>query len=266
MAITLNGTTGITTPADTITGNATVGGTLAVTGATTVGGVAVVAVAPSTAGNVLTSTGSAWTSAAPASSGGQLQTQIFTSNTTWTCPTGVTKVYVICVGGGGGTAWNKIYCTATAYGGFGGIAVASVSVTPGTVYTITIGTPANSSTGSTSGTVSGGNGATVSFGSLVTSTGGTGGYCISDTPYSGASGTGSTTGTLIRSATINAYSGTNSPIAGPLFGNQYFGGASGVAFSTSSSYGAGAYGGTTASFGGIATGAIGGAIMIQYAG
>jgi hypothetical protein len=35
MAITLNGTTGITTPADTVTGNATVGGTLGVTGTTT---------------------------------------------------------------------------------------------------------------------------------------------------------------------------------------------------------------------------------------
>jgi len=40
-------------------GNVAVGGTL------TVGGVAAVAVAPSTAGNVLTSNGSAWTSAAP---------------------------------------------------------------------------------------------------------------------------------------------------------------------------------------------------------
>lgn len=63
MPITLNGTTGITTPADTITGNATVGGTL------TVGGVAAVAVAPGTSGNVLTSNGTAWTSAAPTSGG-----------------------------------------------------------------------------------------------------------------------------------------------------------------------------------------------------
>ena len=76
MAITLNGTTGITTPADTVTGNATVGGTLNVTGATvlgaatlgattatslSVGGVAAVAVAPSTNGNVLTSNGTIWT-------------------------------------------------------------------------------------------------------------------------------------------------------------------------------------------------------------
>lgn len=38
MAITLNGTTGITTPADTVTGDATVGGTLGVTGTTTLTG------------------------------------------------------------------------------------------------------------------------------------------------------------------------------------------------------------------------------------
>jgi hypothetical protein len=84
MAITLNGTTGITTPADTVTGNASVGGTLNVTGATTLGaatlgattatslsvaGTAAVAVAPGTNGNVLTSNGTVWTSAAPAAGG-----------------------------------------------------------------------------------------------------------------------------------------------------------------------------------------------------
>ena len=52
--------------------NLTVAGTATITGATTVGGVAVVAVAPSTSGNVLTSNGTAWTSAAP--SGGGLPT------------------------------------------------------------------------------------------------------------------------------------------------------------------------------------------------
>jgi hypothetical protein len=49
-----------------------VAGTAALTGATTVGGVAVVAVAPSTTGNILTSNGTVWTSAAP--SGGGLPT------------------------------------------------------------------------------------------------------------------------------------------------------------------------------------------------
>ena len=74
MPITLNGSTGIITPADTVTGNASVGGTLAVTGnasvggTLTLGGVSAIAVAPSTAGNVLTSDGTNWNSTAVASS------------------------------------------------------------------------------------------------------------------------------------------------------------------------------------------------------
>jgi hypothetical protein len=59
MAITLNGSTGITTPADTVTGNASVGGTLTVNSVSNALG------APGTSGNVMTSNGSAWTSAAP---------------------------------------------------------------------------------------------------------------------------------------------------------------------------------------------------------
>jgi hypothetical protein len=56
MAITLNGTTGITTPADTVTGNATVGGTLGVTGNTTIGSYSetVVAIGTVTTANTLT--------------------------------------------------------------------------------------------------------------------------------------------------------------------------------------------------------------------
>ena len=49
----------------TVGNNLTVTGTATLTGATTVGGVAAVAVAPGTSGNVLTSNGTAWTSAAP---------------------------------------------------------------------------------------------------------------------------------------------------------------------------------------------------------
>jgi hypothetical protein len=69
MTIILNGSTGITTPADTVTGNETVGGTLTVTGASTltggatIGGVAAVAVAPGAVGNVIfTTDGSTWSS------------------------------------------------------------------------------------------------------------------------------------------------------------------------------------------------------------
>jgi hypothetical protein len=53
-------------------GNVAVGNNLTVAGTATVGGVAAVAVAPGTNGNVLTSNGTAWTSAAP--SGGGLPT------------------------------------------------------------------------------------------------------------------------------------------------------------------------------------------------
>lgn len=79
MPVTINGTTGISTPGQANTGNETITGTLGVTGATTlgaatatslsVGGVAAVAVAPGTSGNVLTSNGTTWTSTAPTSSG-----------------------------------------------------------------------------------------------------------------------------------------------------------------------------------------------------
>lgn len=50
-------------------GNVAVGNNLTVAGTATVGGVAAIAVAPSTAGNVLTSNGTAWTSQAPAGGG-----------------------------------------------------------------------------------------------------------------------------------------------------------------------------------------------------
>ena len=144
MSIILNGSTGITTPADTVTGNETVGGTLTVTGATTlnstlattgaatvgstlgvtgattlsstlavtgtstltggatIGGVSVIAVAPGTSGNVLTSNGTAWTSAA--SSGGAINVQTFTSSGTWTKPSGYaagSRALIQAWGGGG---------------------------------------------------------------------------------------------------------------------------------------------------------------------
>jgi len=59
MSIILNGSTGITTPADTVTGNETVGGTLAVNGVSNALGT------PGTSGNLLTSNGTAWVSSAP---------------------------------------------------------------------------------------------------------------------------------------------------------------------------------------------------------
>lgn len=58
----------------------------------------------------------------------------FSSSTTWTCPANVTMVYAEAWGGGGGGLGG----TGGSAGG-GGYAAGWISVTPGTVYTITIG-------------------------------------------------------------------------------------------------------------------------------
>jgi len=72
------------------------------------GNSAVQVVAPNTAGNVLMSNGTTWTSTAP-SAGGFTQWQIFQSSGTFTIPSGITtmKVYVIGGGGGGGGIYSS---------------------------------------------------------------------------------------------------------------------------------------------------------------
>ena len=60
---------------------------------------AVTSVAAGTTGNVLTSNGTTWTSAA--ATGGQFQTELFTSPGTWTKPASCSQVRVTVIGGGG---------------------------------------------------------------------------------------------------------------------------------------------------------------------
>lgn len=83
----------------------------------------------------------------------------------WTCPTGVTKVMVSVIAGGGGA------CNATAYGGSGGTAIGIYTVTPGTVYAVTVGIGGTGNTGAGNGT----SGSSSSFSTLATATGGSGG-------------------------------------------------------------------------------------------
>ena len=92
----------------------------------------------------------------------QEQYAVFTASTTWTCPAGVTKVYAFVVGaGGGGDGLDNTG------GGSGGQAYGYYTVSPGTGYTITVGT---AGTGSTSGSGTSGN--TSSFASFCSATGG----------------------------------------------------------------------------------------------
>jgi hypothetical protein len=113
LAIANGGTGSTSTTYCSLTANVT--GTLPVanggTGATTITANSVILgngtsalnanlVAPGTAGNVLTSNGSTWTSAA--AGGGQLKAELFTAPGTWTKPSSASQVIVTVVGGGGG--------------------------------------------------------------------------------------------------------------------------------------------------------------------
>jgi hypothetical protein len=80
----------------------------------------------------------------------------------WTCPTGVTKVMVSVIGGGGGGRTS----TCNEVGGVGGIAVGTYTVTPGTVYSVTVGA------GGTGGSGSATSGGSSSFSSFCSATGG----------------------------------------------------------------------------------------------
>ena len=212
MSVIIDGTTGITTPTETIATSATIAG------------VNVVAVAPSTAGNVLTSTGSAWASSAP--SGGQTRSQLFTASGTWTCPTGVTQVGAMVIGSGGGSARGGP-CNENFTGGYGGLAFGYYTVVPGTGYAITI---AAAGIGVLAG--NGNTGGSVSFASFASATGGAG-ATITPSLGDGANGVGSS-GNL-RNASV---SGSGAQFAGGSDNQTNVA----VAFSTSSISGAGAGG------------------------
>jgi len=208
-----------------------------------------------TSGQVLTSNGSG---AAPswqtpgAATAPQLQEQLFTASGSWTAPTGVTRVYAVVIGGGGGGQGgvNSSCAGDNPPGGFGGAAVGTVTVTPGTTYTITIG---GGGTGGVSGSQSGTSGGTSSFGALMSATGGAGGG-----GPGGANGSGS--GGTLRN--LNSRAAYISPFGGSSFRS---GGTAPAAWSTSSSFPAGAGGNGGAPFSN-ASGAHGGIVYIQWVG
>jgi hypothetical protein len=151
---------------------------------------------PGTAGNVLTSTGSGWVSQASSAGSGINISQYFASSGTWTCPAGVTKVLAFVIAGGGA---SPFWCCGVNArdGGAGGYALGFYTVSPGTSYTVTVG---SGGSGSSAGTTS-------SFSSFLTASGGTAAYFVygPNIAYSGTSGSGSG-GTLLNSASTYALS------------------------------------------------------------
>jgi len=163
--------------------------------------------------------------------------QSFTATSSWTCPTGVTEVeYLVVAGGGGGGASGG-------GGGAGGFRTGTgLSVTPGTTYTVTVG----------SGGIGGGypgpvgaNGSDSIFSTITSAGGGRGGSIIPANPEAGSAG-GSGGGGAV-SGTPGAGGAGNTPSVSPSQGNN------GGSNYTSPAYGGGGGGGA---------GAVGGKLML----
>ena len=150
-------------------------------------------VAPGTTGNVLTSNGSAWTSAAAAAGGGNYVMQVYTGPATWTKPASVKAVKVTVLGGGGGGGGSRApspgYTESSSGGAAGGgsMEYLAAPAIPGPVsVTVGAGGPGAPAPGS-GGTTAGGTGGTSSFGPFLSATGGAG---SSSTVGAGGAGSG----------------------------------------------------------------------------
>jgi len=119
------------------------------------------------AGKLLRSTGSGLEWAEGAGAAGIRSMQVWTSNGTWTRPTGVKSIIVTVVGAGGG---GSGHCES---GGAGGMAERVVDVTNVSSVSVTVGNPG----GGTNYSGCGGNGGTTSFGSYCSASGGYGANC-----------------------------------------------------------------------------------------
>ena len=253
MSIVLDGTTGIDTPAVT-------GLTTPVSAAN--GGTGLTA--PGTSGNVLTSNGTAWTSAAAPASYAGLSTVIFTSSGTWTVPAGITQARVTVIGGGGGG--GAYSGAAGGVGGNGGLAIALVTGLSGTI-TITVGAG-----GAGNYTTTGSAGSTSSFGSAVSATGGAGG-AAGGSYVNALSGAGTvSSGTSLRvipsSLNTSSYQQNNYMIPSIVSGfprQSAVSTSSAIAYSITSTTAAGNGGyPETGASSNDATGGCGGVVMIEY--
>lgn len=153
---------------------------------------AVQTVAPGTAGNLLTSNGTTWTSAAAPSSYSGVTSQVFTSNGTFTIPSGVTKVKVTVVGGGGGTAGGNSNAQIVAGGGGGAAIKWLTGLTPGNTLSVTVGAGGTAGTSAPTDGGAGGN-SSVASGTqtitTITANGGSGGTGNTAIPGAGGSAT-----------------------------------------------------------------------------
>jgi len=137
----------------------------------------------STLGNDFSGNSNNWTTNnISLTTGTSIQTFSTTGTTSWTAPAGVTSVsYLVVAGGGGGG--GDANSTGGGGGGGGGYRTGTLSVTPGTAYTVTVGAG-----GAGGATGRGSNGSNSVFATITSTGGGGGGGSPFDTVGSGASG------------------------------------------------------------------------------
>lgn len=138
---------------------------------------------------------------------------LFTTSGSWTCPAGVTRVYITASAGGGGGA-GSVTGNESGGGGGGGSAILKeeFTVVPTTIYTVTVG--AGGAAGLAGG--AGGNGGTTTIPSLFSLAGGTGGSLV----------TGGNGGTNAMRGSDGTVIGTDGPRGG-LGGGNIAGGVGG---------------------------------------
>lgn len=181
--------------------------------------------------------------------GSPSKTIIFSSSGSWLCPDGVTFITVVVVGGGGG-GFKSGSTTAGGNGGYGGVGIGCIAVTPGSTYTITIGA---GGAGSNSAPGSGGSS---SFSTTITATGGAGG----SSSAAGAAGTCSDAAADIRRRHV----GSCTIIHCPQNVIRDSGTSAAVSYSITSDYTPGAGGTGTNSAAPNSIGGVGGAVIIIY--
>jgi len=212
------GATGLTASGGPITGSGviTLGGTLAAAS----GGTGITAAG--TSGNVLTSDGTNWTSAAAGGGGGMQSIAVFGSTGTWNRPAGITKIKVtVTAGGGAGGGASAYYGEAAGGGGAGGTSIKFIDVSSVTSQSLIIGaggTGVLSSNGNTGGNSS--------FGSYALSYGGGGGYSHA-THNGGTSGAAGTGDILIAGGDGSGAGGSSNSDTSGAGGSSYFGGGGG---------------------------------------
>jgi hypothetical protein len=168
---------------------------------------------------------------------GSNNVKVFLQSGTFVVPANVSQIRVRVHGAGGsggavaGGGRNRV---ATGGGG-GGLAIKTLNVTPGTSYTVTVGT--GGARASANGTNAGSAGGTSSFGSVCSATGGSGGAATASNAANSAAGatggtgsggdlnyTGGGSGTATTSATnatYNSLAATGGGSGACIFGNGF---------------------------------------------